>query len=226
MKARGPHSEHASMNHDVPFRHQQALDPSALTTVTATLRAIGKAVEDCRNSGVSPDSDPAVALLTRHMATLSSNHAGEDVLRAACTRRIDEIKRFPTLLALAIRGVEYDVAAKSRFHEDGRSAMLLLATALGLAPETYTVCNVQSTPDQSGHVMLAAADVAVMLQVGGRHEGREVSYRAVSEGHERPNRFASIRDLLKPDRFADRLCRELGLTPPTVPGEMPSQLAA
>jgi hypothetical protein len=217
-KARGPHSEHASMIYDVPFRHQQALDPSALTTVTATLRAIGKAVEDCRNAGVSPDSDPAVALLTRHMATVSSNHAGEDTLRAACNRRIDEIKRFPTLLALAIRGVEYDVAAKSRFHEDGRSAMLLLATALGLAPETYTVCNVQSTPDQSGHVMLAAADVAVMLQVGGRHEGREVSYRAVSEGHERPNRFASIRDLLKPDRFADRLCRELGLTP--------SQLAA
>jgi hypothetical protein len=74
--------------------------------------------------------------------------------------------------------------------------------------------------------MLAAADVAVMLQVGGRHEGREVSYRAVMEGHERPNRFASIRDLLKPDRFAERLCRELGLKRPTGPGELPSEIAA
>jgi hypothetical protein len=214
------------MIYDVPFRHQQALDPSALTTVTATLHAIGKALKDCRNAGVSPDSDPAVVLLTRHMATVSSNHADAEVLRAACHRRLQELQRFPTLLALAIRGVEYDVVAKNRFHEDGRAAMLQLAIALGLAPETYTVCNFEGTPDQSGNVLLAAADIAVMVQIGGRHEGREVSYRAVSEGHQQPNRFASIRDLLKPDRFADRLCRELGLKRAATPANLPIPLAA
>jgi hypothetical protein len=214
------------MIYDVPFRHQQALDPSALTTVTATLNAIGKALEDCRNAGVSPDSDPAVALLTRHMATVSSNQADAEVLRAACHRRLEELQRFPPLLALAIRGVEYDVLAKNRFHEDGRAAMVQLATALGLAPEAYTVCNFEGTPDQSGNVLLAAADVAVMVQIGGRHEGREVSYRAVSEGLQQPNRFASIQDLLKPDRFADRLCRELGLKRAAMQADLPIPLAA
>ena len=56
------------MIYDVPFRHQQALNPSGLPTITTTLRAIEKAVEDCRNAGVDPDSDPAVVLLARHMA--------------------------------------------------------------------------------------------------------------------------------------------------------------
>lgn len=214
------------MIYDVPFRHQQALDPSALTTVTATLHAIQKAVEDCRNAGVSPESDPAVALLTRHMATVSANRADEGVLRAACTRRVEELKRFPTLLALAIRGVEYDAAAKARFHEDGRRAILLLASALGLGVGSYEVRAVTGTVDQSGYILLAAADVAVMLQIGARHEGREVSYRAVSGSLEQPNRFASIRDLLKPDRFADRLACELGLSRTGRPNDLLTQLAA
>ncbi len=214
------------MIYDVPFRHQQALDPSALTTVTATLPAIEKAVEDCRNAGVSPESDPAVALLTRHMATVSANCADEGVLRAACTRRVEELKRFPTLLALAIRGVAYDAAAKARFHEDGKRAILLLASALGLGVGSYEVRAVTGTVDQSGYILLAAADVAVMLQIGARHEGREVSYRAVSGNHTQPNRFASIRELLKPDRFADRLCRDLGLSRPGRPNDLPTQLAA
>lgn len=214
------------MIYDVPFRHQQALDPSALTTVTATLHAIGKAVEDCRNAGVSPESDPAVALLTRHMATVSANRAGEDVLRTACARRVEELRRFPTLLALAIRGVEYDAAAKERFHEDGRRAMRMLASALGLAVGSYEVRSFTGTIDQSGHILLAAADVAVVLRIGRPHEDREVSYRAVTGGHDQPNRFTSIRDLLKPERFAERLRRELGLPGPAVPIDVATPLAA
>jgi len=214
------------MIYDVPFRHQQALDPSALTTVTATLYAINKALEDCRNAGVNPDSDPAVALLTRHIGTVSSNTAETPVLRAACNRRIEDLKRFPTLLTLAIRGVAYDVAAKNQFHQDGREAMRMLASALGLTPETYTIRNVESTADQSGHVMLAAADLAVMLQIGGRHEGREVSYRAVSQGHARPNQFAPIKELLKPGQFAERLSRELGLTRSAAQADLLAPLAA
>ena len=41
------------MNYDVAMRHQQALDPSALTTMAATLHAIGAAITDCRNAGTS-----------------------------------------------------------------------------------------------------------------------------------------------------------------------------
>ena len=74
--------------------------------------------------------------------------------------------------------------------------------------------------------MLAAADLAVMLQIGGRHEGREVSYRAVSQGHARPNQFAPIKELLKPGQFAERLSRELGLTRSAAQADLLAPLAA
>ena len=39
------------MIYDVPFRHQQALDPSGLPTITTTLRAIEKAVDEPSAAG-------------------------------------------------------------------------------------------------------------------------------------------------------------------------------
>lgn len=61
------------MNFDTVHRHQQALDPSALTTIRTTLHAIEQGISDCRNAGVDPDTDPAVVLLARHLAVVSSN---------------------------------------------------------------------------------------------------------------------------------------------------------
>jgi len=200
------------MIYDVPFRHQQALDPSALTTITTTLHAIEKAVQDCRNAGVNPNSDPAVVLLARHMAIVSTNRARRDVLRHACTRRLAELKRFPTLLALAIRGVEYDEVAKERFHIDASEALNVLASALVLTPGTFEIVSTQGSCDQSGHVLLAAEDLAVSVKIGIRHEGREVAYRAVRDGMDALNRYAPIAELLKPERFAARLRRDLSLT--------------
>jgi len=197
------------MIYDVPFRHQQALDPSGLTTVIATLHAIEKAVEDCRNAGVDPNSDPAVVLLTRHMAVVSTNRAPRAVLRHACTRRLAELTRFPTLLALAIRGVEYDAAAKERFHLDAKVAMNALAEAVGLTAGSFEVVSIQGTRDQSGQVLLAAERIAVTVAIGRRHEGREVSYRAVNDGPGAPNRYAPIAELLRPGRLAARLQRDL-----------------
>lgn len=199
------------MIYDVPFRHQQALDPSALSNITTTLRAIEKALHDCRNAGVDPNSDPAVVLLARHMATVSTNRARRDVLRQACTRRLGELKRFPTLLALAIRGVEYDAGAKERFHIDATDAMNALAVALPLTPGTFEVTSIQGTPDQSGHVLLSSEDFAVTVRIGARHEGREVAYCAVGQGPDAPTRYAPMAELLKPDRFAARLRRDLSI---------------
>jgi hypothetical protein len=48
----------------------------------------------------------------------------------------------------------------------------------------------------------------------------------VSGNHAQPNRFASIRDLLKPDRFAERLARDLGFSLPVGSNDLPTQLAA
>lgn len=50
------------MPYDVAFRHQQALDPSALVTIGASLHAITRAIDDCRNAGIAFETDPAVIL--------------------------------------------------------------------------------------------------------------------------------------------------------------------
>ncbi|WP_242121382.1 hypothetical protein [Sphingomonas lacusdianchii] len=213
------------MIYDVPFRHQQALDPSALTNVLTTLHAITKGVEDCRNAGVDPNSDPAISLLIRHMGRIASNQASESVLRSACERRIEELRRFPALLALSIRGVEYDQAAKERFHVDGRKAMRSLARALALAEGSYEVSSHPGDISISGDVVLQSADLTVSLSVGPLHEGHEVRYTARRGPAARDRlRYAAIHELLKPERFAARLRRELQLEPAPVASPEPAQI--
>lgn len=214
------------MIYDVPFRHHQAVEPRSLTTISTTLYAMNKALEDCRNAGVDPDSDPAMVLLARHLATVSTNRAPRSVLRHACERRLRELQRFPTLLALAIRGVEYDQAAKQRFHLDATAALQRLAGALRLVENGYTVRSFHGLPAESGYVILAAAEVAVMVRIGARFEGREVAYRAVVNGLEQTNRHAGIAELLNVDRFAERLTRELDLSTPSIVDAAPALIAA
>lgn len=214
------------MIYDVPFRHQQALDPSGLSNISTTLHAIEKAMADCRNAGVDPNSDPAVVLLARHMATVSANRAPRDVLRNACRRRLEDLKRFPTLLALAIRGVAHDPGAKERFHIDARAAMAALAVSLELPAGSFEIVSRHGSPDQSGHVLLAGAEFAVTVKIGVLHEGREVSYRSVSEGPEAAKSYAPISELLKPDRFAARLSRELQIATRPVTSDASALIAA
>lgn len=205
------------MIYDVPFRHQQALDPSALTNVLTTLHALNKGVEDCRNAGVDPNSDPAITLLVRHMSHIASNTAAEPVLRSACERRVEELRRFPALLALSIRGVEYDQAAKERFHVDGRKAMRNLAAALGLTESDFEVTSRPGDPSISGDVILRSADLEVAISIGALHEGHEVRYLARHGAAARDRvRYASLHELLRPERFAARLGRDLQLAS-TVP---------
>lgn len=114
-----------------------------MPTITTTVRTIEKVVEDCRDAGADPDSDPAAVLLARHMAVVSTNRRPRAVLRQACNRRLEDLTRFPTLLALAIRGVEYDVVAKACFHLDATAAMAALADVLELAAGTFEVVSIQ-----------------------------------------------------------------------------------
>ena len=193
------------MNFDTVHRHQQALDPSALTTIRTTLHAIEQGIIDCRNAGVDPDTDPAVVLLARHLATVSSNQASQPTLQAACRRRLADIERFPALLALTIGGVAYDAAAKDRFHKDGRRALRRLAAALQLGRDDHSITSWEGDRSQSGAITLVTAALSVTVRVGGIHEGREVAYRAIRGGVEQPPRYAGMRALLDADRFAARL---------------------
>lgn len=214
------------MTYDVPFRHMQAIDPSSLTTITATLHAINRAMEDCRIAGVDPDHDPAIALLARHFATVTANRADDDSLRFACSRRIAELERFPALLTLAVRGVAHDRVAKERFHADGRKAMKALALEIGLAPGSYTISSTPSDPAIAGYVALSSDDISIMLSVGPLHEGNEVQYfakRGPAAGQKL--RFAPMRDFVRRARFAARIRRDLRLDA-IVPSPAPVETTA
>ncbi|MCB8829776.1 hypothetical protein LJD47_32670, partial [Escherichia coli] len=104
------------MPYDVAFRHQQALDPSALVTIGASLHAITRAIDDCRNAGIAFETDPAVILLARHLASVTARQSEDALLKRRCMDRIAELRQHPALLTLAVRGVAHDAAAKDRFH--------------------------------------------------------------------------------------------------------------
>lgn len=200
------------MSYDVPFRHHQALDPSALTSLTAALHAINRGIEDCRVAGIGPDNDPAILLLARHLGRLAEAASEEAALRSACTRRIAELDRHPALLALALRGVAFDKAAKDRFHRDARQAMRRLAIALDLSEGRYEVASHYGDAAISGSVVLTSPEIEVSLAVGPLHEGNEVSYFAKRGPAARERlRFARISDFIRAERFAARLKRELRL---------------
>ena len=63
------------MPYDVAFRHQQALDPSALVTIGASLHAITRAIDDCRNAGIAFETDPAVILPARHPPSVTARQS-------------------------------------------------------------------------------------------------------------------------------------------------------
>ena len=204
------------MPYDVPFRHQQALDPSALTTITSGLHALSRAIDDCRNAGVSLEADAAVILLARHLGTLTRSMPDDAILRRRATESIAELQRFPALLTLAIRGVAYDAAAKDLFHADGRRAMHKLAAALCLPDDSYSIRSNRSGPAASGEITLHGEEVWVQLSLGALGPDYEVSFRRVRGRDDHlgdQRRFAAIRELLNPERFAERVRRELRLAP-------------
>jgi len=205
------------MHYNVALRHQQALDPSALTTIAATLHAIGAAITDCRNAGKNSETDPAVILLARHLGTVCDGAADSIALRRACMDQIAEIRRHPILRNLAYRGVSYDEAAKRVFHAEARTAMRRLAEALELDEGSYDIRSNKGGPAVSGEITLHGEEVWVRLSLDVFGPGREVAFRQVRGRDDHMgdrNRWASVNELLAPDRFAVRLRAEMRLTEP------------
>ncbi|WP_339348606.1 hypothetical protein [uncultured Sphingomonas sp.] len=81
------------MRHDTLYRHQQALDPSALTIIVAGVHAVVAAIDDCRNADRDPDTDPAIILLARHLGRIAEAlPVGDDALRRQCAERVAIIR--------------------------------------------------------------------------------------------------------------------------------------
>lgn len=204
------------MPYDVAFRHQQALDPSALTTLVGALHAVNTAIEDCRNAGVPFDADPGVLLLARHLGHIAGAGPDDMHLKRRCQEKIAELKQHPALATLAIRGVAYDAVAKDLFHSEGKAALHRLAGALGLQEGDFDLRSNRGHASHSGEITLHTDEVRVQLSLTALGPGHEVNYRRVAGRRDHigdRTRFAMVRELLATERFAERLCRELRLTP-------------
>lgn len=209
------------MTFDVALRHQQALDPSALTSISTTLHALTKAMEDCRNAGVSAEEDPAVILLARHFGSVCEAKPVAGDLQGACMQAIKRLRGAPVLATLAHRGVDGDPAAKNTFHSEGQKAMRALAKALQLSAGDFEVRSQRGGPAVSGEIILHTDKCYVQLSLGLCGLDCEVLYRTCRGRGDfmgGRNHFASVLALLDPDRFARRLVHELQLDYP-VPEE-------
>lgn len=202
------------MTYDVAFRYGQALDPSALSTIGTTLHAIHAAITDCRNAGIEVETDPAVILLARHLMQVCSDRPADAELRRECMARIADLRNRPMLKTLALRGVAYDEPAKRLFHSEGRAALRRLAEALGLEEGSFDIRSNKAGPAVSGEITLHADMLWVQFSLGPFGPDREVCFRKVQGRQDHigeRNHWASIRELVEPDRFAERIRRDLKL---------------
>lgn len=209
------------MPYDVAFRHNQALQPAALTTIGTTLHALEAAIADCRKVGKDAETDPAVILLARHLGTVAvAGELSTMQLRRQCVDAISDIRRQPVLLTLARRGVAWDEPAKREFHAAGRRALRRLADTLLLDDATYSIHSNPGGPAVSGEVILHGEELRIELTLRDcLGPDREVLFTRVDGRTDHVggrNHWGSIRELLNPDRFAARLRDELQLSLPSM----------
>lgn len=206
------------MSYDAAFRFQQALDPSALTTLACGLNVLIQAIDECHRNHIDVERDPAVLLLTRHLGNIATeNRPPQTELRRACVEAVGAAERTPILVALARRGVDYDSEAKAAFHSEGRKAMTRLAKALGLQRGEFELRSNMAGIACSGEITIHSADLYIQLDLGCMGPGREIMFRRC-EGRKDyvggRNHFASVADLMAPDRLAERIRRDLNLPQP------------
>lgn len=204
------------MSYDIAFRHQQALDTSALTTLLGALHGLQAAIEDTRRAGKQADSDPAVILLARHLGAIANSQGDSDsTLRHQCMSVISDLRRKPVLVTLAYRGVAYDPDAKKLFHAEARRALVALADALGYERSDYDVRSNAGGPAVSGEVTMHSSELYVQISCGGFSHNGEVLFRRCNGRRDysgERNNYAGIREITSPGAFAARLCKELRLT--------------
>lgn len=78
---------------DTIYRHQQALDPSALTIIAGAAHAVSAAIADCHAVGRNPDADAAVILLARQLGRIADAvPSSDEALRRRCVETITTLR--------------------------------------------------------------------------------------------------------------------------------------
>src|SRR3546814_2709641 len=104
------------------------------------------------------------------------------------------------------------LSAKRLLHTEGRAALQVLAKALALGSGSFDVRSNKAGPAVSGEVTLHAEMLWAQLSLGPFGPGREICFRRVQSRGDHigeGNYWGSMSALLAPDRFAERIRREL-----------------
>jgi hypothetical protein len=206
------------MSYDTTFRFQQAVDPSAISTLSSAVHCLTAAIDDCRRSGNAAKNDPAVLMLARHLGSVAAaNGRSDTALRQDCMGAISDLRRKPMLVTLAYRGVAYDAEAKKAFHSEACKALSRLADSLGYERGDFDIRSSPGGIAVSGDVILHSDELYVTVSCGGFSNNGEIMYRRCNGRRDYAgdrNHYAGIREITNPGVFAAKLCRDLGLAVP------------
>lgn len=171
------------MHYDTHWRHNQALQPDALTTIRSALHAINAAIGDCERAGKSPEADAAVLLLAHNLGQIATIKAATiEELRIRCTLERGQVIDHPALLAIGGHVIGDDRVAKRTFHFQARMALGHIALALGLAERSYQISTTPTDHDQEGMSFLRHPDIEIHISPRGFLPDTEVSFARLREG--------------------------------------------
>ena len=208
------------MTYDLDFRYARALQPEGLSILATAVQAVEDAIKDARKAGLDPEHDPGVILLARHLGRLASPCDGTDVrpgdaaLKRQCLERIAQLQARPAIIALVLRGVDYDPDARIAFRREASRALRQIAYELGIPREQ---CAVQCFPDRGGppgDVTLGSDQLHLRITARALRSGREISYRRARSRNDEfggPVHHGDIGCLSDIPRFALRIARDLAL---------------
>lgn len=200
------------MHCDTLYRHNQALSPPGLETLTAAVHALNAAVDDCQRSGKPLARDAAILLLIRNLADVADRDAPSiNDLRLRCAEDRSAVIAAPALLDIAGNDIAFDVPAKRTFHYQARRALAGLLGAIGLDPDDARINTVILGDMDEGTTELRHADIAIRVVPRGFLPDCEVSFNRCRGGQDAGKTHrAPIAELLDAPAFQRRLLATIG----------------
>jgi hypothetical protein len=200
------------MFYDTHYRHNDALHPDALTSISSALHALNAAIDDCRRAGKSPGDDAAILLLIRNLADVAERRVPSPAdLRIRCALDRRDVIDTPALLSIAGNTIAGNDAAKRTFHYQARRALYHLATAIGIDPDAARINTALGNDASEGATELAHTDIGIRVVPRGFIPGHEISFWRCRGGQTAGKAHAApIAELLDTAAFDRRLAATIG----------------
>ena len=200
------------MPYDTHYRHNEALSPEALGTLSAALHALNMGVDDCRRAGKPINRDASILLLIRNLASVAERGAPTtNDLRLRCAEARNSVIAGSALLDIAGNSVAGDATAKRTFHRQARLALASLAEAIGLEAHDVRIDTDMGGIADDGTTELHHADVSIRVRPHSFLPNSEITFNRCRGGeHAGPVQRAPIAELLDLSTFQRRLTAAVG----------------